>query len=139
MRWTLTVAVLAALLTGCGRDDAPPPIASAAPSAVTTAASSAAPATLDGWIVYRAFEAAGLRVQNPRDNSAGCADLGCRQIITTDAVSIYVWPDVASAEHAASVWSDEGHRAGLVVLSYAAARTPVADRPGYERILRALG
>lgn len=88
--------------------------------------------------VVDAFASAGLPVPNPRDNSKNCtgADgLGCTQLITTDAISVYTWPDEASAQHLADAYGDGAHREGLVVLSYAGAPTPEQDRPHYEAVL----
>ncbi|MGH8909039.1 MAG: hypothetical protein ACRD0K_21735 [Egibacteraceae bacterium] len=34
---------------------------------------------------------------NSRDNTHSCDDAGCVQLITTDTVSVYQWPDEASA------------------------------------------
>jgi len=35
---------------------------------------------------------------NARDNTSACADAGCVQLVTSDAVSIYQWPDDATAQ-----------------------------------------
>ena len=141
---SVVLAILAVLVaSGCGRADGSPPAASTPPASPTAspsppANSEPAPATLNAWVVLGAFSDANLPVPNPRNNSAGCAELGCTQLVTTDAVSIYVWPDLASAKHAASVWGEGGHQEGLVLLSYTGARTPEKARAGYERILHAL-
>lgn len=87
-----------------------------------------------------AFQLAGLSVPHARDNSANCTaqKLGCTQLVTTDAISVYTFPDAASAAHYAAAGGAEVHQQGTVVLSYAAARTPVADRPKYEAELAKL-
>ncbi|ALE76873.1 hypothetical protein FRP1_29310 (plasmid) [Pseudonocardia sp. EC080625-04] len=58
----------------------------------------------------------------PRDNTDFCAaDSGCEQLITTDALSIYQWPDDATAERQTAVATDMGqqvHRAGPFVLRF---------------------
>ncbi|WP_428961388.1 hypothetical protein [Micromonospora fluostatini] len=92
--------------------------------------------------VVAAFRAAGLRVPNPRDRSVDCGPdgdgLGCSELIATDAVTVYVFPDETSAGDMADVWSGASYRRGSVVLNYLEARTPAADRPKYERVLAGL-
>lgn len=93
--------------------------------------------------VVDAFRAAGLKVPNPRDLSVDCGPdglgLGCSEIIGTDAVTVYVFPDETSASDIAEVWSGQSYRRGAVVLNYLAARTPAADRLRYEKVLAGLG
>ncbi|WBB70328.1 hypothetical protein [Micromonospora sp. WMMD812] len=92
--------------------------------------------------VIDAFRAAGLRVPNPRDRSVDCGPdglgLGCSELIATDAVTVYVFPDVTSAGEIAETWTGQSYRRGAVVLNYLEARTPAADRPRYERVLASL-
>jgi hypothetical protein len=53
------------------------------------------------------FIATGLPAPNPRDNSANCTSgLGCTQLITTDAISVYSWPTDADAQHQAEGGGD---------------------------------
>jgi hypothetical protein len=82
------------------------------------------------------FVASGLPAPNPRDNSKNCKTLGCTELITTDAISIYVWPNESSAQHQVDVAAGDAYRYGTIVLSYTAARTPSADRPLYEAALK---
>ncbi|TDC33569.1 hypothetical protein E1211_19025 [Micromonospora sp. 15K316] len=93
--------------------------------------------------VIDAFRAAGLQVSNPRDRSVDCGPdglgLGCSEIVATDAVTVYVFPDETSASDIADTWSGQSYRRGAVVLNYLAARTPAADRPRYEKVLAGLG
>lgn len=93
--------------------------------------------------VVDAFRAAGLKVPNPRDLSVDCGPdglgLGCSEIIATDAVTVYVFPDEISASDIADIWSGQSYRRGAVVLNYLATRTPAADRPRYEKVLAGLG
>ncbi|SIR43878.1 hypothetical protein [Micromonospora avicenniae] len=93
--------------------------------------------------VVDAFRAAGLKVPNPRDLSVDCGPdglgLGCSEIIATDAVTVYVFPDETSASDIAEIWSGQSYRRGAVVLNYLAARTPAADRLRYEKVLAGLG
>ncbi|WP_433532044.1 hypothetical protein ACQPYA_08315 [Micromonospora sp. CA-263727] len=92
--------------------------------------------------VVAAFRAAGLKVTNPRDRSVECGPdglgLGCSELIVTDGVAVYVFPDESSAGDLAEVWSTGAHRSGTVVLNYLEAPTPRADRPRYEKILTTL-
>ncbi|MEU5561751.1 hypothetical protein [Micromonospora musae] len=93
--------------------------------------------------VIDAFRAAGLKVPNPRDRSVDCGPdglgLGCSEIVATDALTVYVFPDATSASDLADTWSGQSYRRGAVVLNYLAARTPAADRPRYEKVLAGLG
>ncbi|MFI7605399.1 hypothetical protein ACIBTV_09760 [Micromonospora sp. NPDC049366] len=92
--------------------------------------------------VVDAFRAAGLRVGTPRDRSVDCGPdglgLGCSELIATDGVTVYVFPDPTSAGEIAEIWAGQSYRRGAVVLNYLEARTPAADRPRYERVLTAL-
>ncbi|MEV5767220.1 hypothetical protein AB0L34_22025 [Micromonospora sp. NPDC052213] len=92
--------------------------------------------------VVDAFKAAGLKVPNPRDRSVDCGPdglgLGCSELIATDAVTVYVFPDESSASDIAETWGGQSFRRGTVVLNYLEARTPKADRPGYEKVLTGL-
>ncbi|SDD59046.1 hypothetical protein [Actinokineospora iranica] len=83
------------------------------------------------------FIAAGLPAANPRDNTKqNCDSLRCLQLITTDAISVYSWPDETAAQHQVDVSSGNAYRQGTIVLSYGAARTPQANRPRYEAVLK---
>ncbi|MFI6266785.1 hypothetical protein [Micromonospora sp. NPDC051006] len=92
--------------------------------------------------VIDAFRTAGLKVPNPRDRSVDCGPdglgLGCSELIATDAVTVYVFPDETSAGDLAATWGGQSYRRGPVVLNYLEARTPAADRPRYERVLAGL-
>ncbi|MER7332389.1 MULTISPECIES: hypothetical protein [unclassified Micromonospora] len=92
--------------------------------------------------VVDAFKAAGLKVPNPRDRSVDCGPdglgLGCSELIATDAVTVYVFPDESSASDIAETWSGQSFRRGAVVLNYLEARTPAADRARYEKVLTGL-
>ncbi|MEV7328578.1 hypothetical protein [Micromonospora sp. NPDC093244] len=93
--------------------------------------------------VITAFRAAGLKVPHPRDRSVDCGPdglgLGCSEIVATDAVTVYVFPDETSASDIAATWGGQSYRRGAVVLNYLEARTPAADRPRYEKVLNNLG
>ncbi|MEC3977894.1 hypothetical protein [Amycolatopsis sp. H20-H5] len=104
-----------------------------------TPAPSAVAAGLTAQQVVDGFAAAGLRAPKPRDNSKNCAQLGCAQMITTDAITVVSFPDETSAARYAAAAADSTHRQGRVVLSYTGARTPAADRPKYEKELAKLG
>ena len=132
----LTMAVLASCSSST--DQAAPATTAAATTAGPTENTAPAP---DAAEVVEAFRAARLPVPNPRDNSAktSCTDIGCAQLVTTDAVSVYVFADESSATRwAEALGPDGGHREGLVVLNYTTARTPAADQPRYEQVLRSL-
>ncbi|WP_433130676.1 hypothetical protein ACQPWW_08140 [Micromonospora sp. CA-240977] len=89
--------------------------------------------------IVEAFKAAGLKVPNPKDRSVDCGPdglgLGCSELIATDAVTVYVFPDETSAGDIAETWGGQSYRRGAVVLNYLEAKTPAADRPRYEKVL----
>lgn len=93
--------------------------------------------------VVAAFRAAGLKVPHPKDRSVDCGPdglgLGCSEIVATDAVTVYVFPDETSASDLAETWGGQSYRRGAVVLNYLEAKTPAADRPRYEKVLNNLG
>ncbi|MBM0279301.1 hypothetical protein [Micromonospora tarensis] len=93
--------------------------------------------------VINAFRAAGLKVPAPKDRSVDCGPdglgLGCSEIVATGAVTVYVFPDEISASDIAETWGGQSYRRGAVVLNYLEARTPIADRPRYEKVLNSLG
>jgi hypothetical protein len=78
---------------------------------------------------------------NPRDNTASCAGQGgCVQLITTDAVSVYQWPDEATAKRFAGGRLDFDQE-GPFVLSYAGTEqrtTDISTRVSYMVKLREL-
>ncbi|MEW2374732.1 hypothetical protein AB0883_01330 [Micromonospora sp. NPDC047812] len=92
--------------------------------------------------VVDAFKAAGLKVSNPRDRSVDCGPdglgLGCSELVATDAVTVYVFPDETSAGDIAETWGGQSFRRGTVVLNYLEAKTPAADRARYEKVLTSL-
>ncbi|MBQ1073717.1 hypothetical protein KBX06_11180 [Micromonospora sp. C31] len=92
--------------------------------------------------VVDAFKAAGLKVPNPRDRSVDCGPdglgLGCSELVATDAVTVYVFPDETSASDIAETWGGQSFRRGTVVLNYLEAKTPAADRARYEKVLTSL-
>lgn len=95
-----------------------------------------------GREVVAAFRAAGLKAANARDRSIDCGPdglgLGCSEIVTTDQVTVYVFPDESSADDLAERWSGAAYRSGTVVLNYLEAKTPPAERPRYEKVLDTL-
>ncbi|WP_432049732.1 hypothetical protein [Verrucosispora sp. NA02020] len=92
--------------------------------------------------VVAAFRAAGLKAGKSKDRSVDCGPdglgLGCSEIVVTDGVAVYVFPDEVSATDMADVWAGASFRSGTVVLNYLEAKTPRADRPAYEKALTAL-
>lgn len=140
-RRLVTLAFIGVVASGCSSSERD----ASTVTDVATSTSSPAPVVTetglqpDASVVVSAFAKAGLPVPDPRDNTAGsCPDIQCRQLITTSAISVYVFATEAPAVHFADVYGTEAHRDGLVVLSYAAARTPTADRPKYEKVLASL-
>ncbi|MFF5214896.1 hypothetical protein [Micromonospora sp. NPDC000442] len=95
-----------------------------------------------GREVVAAFRAAGLKAANVRDRSVDCGPdglgLGCSELVVTDNVAVYVFPDESSAGDLAERWSGAAYRSGTVVLNYLEAPTPLADRPHYEKVLKTL-
>jgi hypothetical protein len=149
------VAVAAAgvlVLAGCGGGESP--AVQDTPAAVTAATTPAPVAStpvastpvVDGHSVMSvaqvidAFQKAKLPVRSPRDNSDNCEDLqlGCIQLTTTDDISVTSFATPAEAEAFAAASGSETYSSGNVVLGYAAARTPAALRPKYERVLAGL-
>ncbi|TCB96245.1 hypothetical protein E0H26_16680 [Micromonospora zingiberis] len=92
--------------------------------------------------VVAAFRAAGLKATNSRDRSVDCGPdglgLGCSELVVTDGVAVYVFPDESSAGDLAERWTGAAYRSGTVVLNYLEAPTPKADRPRYEKVLAGL-
>ncbi|MCZ7376195.1 hypothetical protein [Micromonospora sp. WMMC250] len=130
----------------------PPPPATAAPQGPTQRRPASPPPVVlpqrpagapGATQVVTAFKAAGLKVPHPKDRSVDCGPdglgLGCSEIVATDAVTVYVFPDESSASDIAETWGGQSYRRGAVVLNYLAAKTPAADRPRYEKVLDSLG
>ncbi|MEU7610791.1 hypothetical protein [Micromonospora sp. NPDC049204] len=92
--------------------------------------------------IVEAFRAAGLPVPRPLDRSVDCGPdglgLGCSELIATDTVTVYVFPDETSAGDIAETWGGQSYRRGAVVLNYLEAKTPVGERPRYEKVLNGL-
>ncbi|MEV0940137.1 hypothetical protein AB0I90_07150 [Micromonospora wenchangensis] len=93
--------------------------------------------------VVDAFKAAGLKVPDARDRSKDCGPngtgVGCAQLMVTDAVAVYVFPDEASATNQTDVWGAKAYRAGAVVLNYLGTRTSAAEQKRYNDVLAKLG
>ncbi|MBY8871086.1 hypothetical protein K7640_04410 [Micromonospora sp. PLK6-60] len=93
--------------------------------------------------VVDAFRAAGLSVPNVRDRTRDCGPdglgIGCAQLVATDAVTVYVFPDEATATNQTDMWGSDAHRSGAVVLNYLGTRTPTAERQRYAAVLAKLG
>ncbi|WP_397545617.1 hypothetical protein [Saccharopolyspora rosea] len=89
--------------------------------------------------VVEQFERDGLPVPNPRDNTEqNCPQLGCAQLMTTDAVSVLSFADEAAAGGFAGKLGESAHQEGTIVLRYDAARTPEDQRVKFERSLAAM-
>ena len=84
----------------------------------------------DAQAVVDDFSSAGLPVPHARDNSKNCAELGCEQLITTDAVSVYSFTDMDAAAHMAQVAGDGAHHQDGIVLMYVDARKPAGRLRG---------
>jgi hypothetical protein len=67
--------------------------------------------------VLEAFQAAGLSAPEPRDNTPqSCPDLECTQLITTETVSIYQWPDEETATSIQREYDFGDYQAGAIIL-----------------------
>ncbi len=92
--------------------------------------------------VVDAFKAAGLAVPNVRDRSRECGPdgvgVGCAELVATDAVSVYVFPDEASATNQTEVWGIDAYRKGAVVLNYLGTKTSATERKRYDGVLAKL-
>ncbi|MEH0935152.1 hypothetical protein [Micromonospora psammae] len=93
--------------------------------------------------VVDAFKAAGLKAPDVRDRSKDCGPngggIGCAQLLVSDAVSVYVFPDEATATNQSDVWGADAYRQGAVVLNYLGTRTAAAERKRYNDVLAKLG
>ncbi|MGN9776719.1 hypothetical protein ACTMS0_13270 [Micromonospora sp. H33] len=109
------------------------------PKAVLPSRPTAAPGARE---VVAAFKAAGLKVTDAKDRSVDCGPdglgLGCSELIATDGVTVYVFPDEVSAKEIAETWDGQSFQDGAVVLNYLEAKTPAAERPKYEKVLTEL-
>ncbi|MEU4568560.1 hypothetical protein [Micromonospora sp. NPDC023956] len=124
----------------------PPPVApgepgrSSTPPFVMPTRSAGAPGARQ---VVDAFRAAKLPVSGVRDRSVDCgpdgAGLGCAELLVTDAVSVYVFPDEANAVNRADMWGADAYRKGTVVLGYLGTTTSAEQRKRYNAALAALG
>ncbi|MEV4619633.1 hypothetical protein AB0J74_13095 [Asanoa sp. NPDC049573] len=143
-RFLRAIAAFAIVFAAAGCSSETIKTAASVPPAATGTPSAAAeiPARADGAPSARevvdTFAAAGLPVPNPQDNSGYCATgvTHCSEIMTTKAVTVYVFPDEATAQEYAT--APDTHRIGAVVLDYAPANTPADDRPKYENALTSL-
>jgi len=129
------VAVLLLGVPGCGTAPEIPAVPTPNGTASWTASPAAAPSAQR---IVDAFIAAGLPAGHPRDDSDTCSARGCTALVTTDSVSVYVWPDPAGARTYAQTLGNRGFTLGPIVLSYAAG-TPAGDQPRYESVLRQTG
>jgi hypothetical protein len=139
VRFLIVVSVCGAL-AACGSAEPAADGAeqSGAQNASAAVDASVAPTGPTAQAVVDQFVASGLPAPHPRDNSKNCTTLGCAELITTDAISIYVWPTESSVQHQVDVAPGDSFRDETIVLSYAAARTPAADRPLYETALKSI-
>ncbi|GIF52226.1 hypothetical protein DFJ67_0359 [Asanoa ferruginea] len=143
-RFLPAIAAFAFVLAaaGCSAEPAAPAATAPQPAPSTSTAAVEIRARADGAPsakeVVDTFAAAGLPVPDPRDNSGYCATgvTHCSEIMTTKAVTVYVFPDETTAQEYAT--APDTHRTGVVVLDYAPANTPPDDRPKYENALTSL-
>ena len=102
---------------------------------------SAVPDALTAEQVVDAFTAAGLPATDPRDNSGNCKQVGCVQLITTDDVSAYQFPDPESASKWATGLGESSYMKGLIVLRFnlgGSDPTDPAAIPQYQSVLDGL-
>ncbi|WP_328338904.1 hypothetical protein [Micromonospora sp. NBC_00421] len=92
--------------------------------------------------VVEAFQAAGLKVPDPQDRSKDCGPdgtgIGCAQLLVTDTVAVYVFPDEAAATNQTDLWGAKAYRAGAVVLNYLGTKTSAAEQKRYNDVLAKL-
>ena len=70
------------------------------------------PAPIRRLLVVAAFTAAGRPAPNPRDNtSSNCVDVKCSELITTDAISVYVFDSEPPAVSFAAAYGAEARTA----------------------------
>ncbi|GGM34241.1 hypothetical protein GCM10011608_18400 [Micromonospora sonchi] len=90
--------------------------------------------------VVAAFRAAGLKATNLRDRSVDCGPdglgLGCSELVVTDQVAVYVFPDEISAAELADRWGRAAYRSRTVILNYPQAPPP--NHSHYEKALTTL-
>lgn len=83
--------------------------------------------------VVEAFETAGLSLVDPRDNTdkqCGEGNMPCSQLITTEDVSIFLWP---SEEEAVSIGEEyHDHSAGFFTLRF---NEPLSPEEEYKKVL----
>ena len=95
----VTAILLLPSLTACANVSSDPGSPASGPGTATRASSAPVLEGLDAERVVDGFTEAGLPTPAARDNSRNCKRLGCVSLITTDAISVYQWPDEASARH----------------------------------------
>lgn len=144
---------LAALLTGCGGGSTGSTTAGAAPassaaapasSPASPAASSAAPAdpaaAAKAKAVLAAFAEAGLPTGTAVDHTADtCTPVffACTAFVTSDTVSVMVFPDAAAAEKVAQSFAGNEVHAGTLLARFSDP-APAADvQQRYEQVLAA--
>lgn len=111
--------------SGAGQDGVfvtPSVVVSTGASATSVVRSSLPPAATTAAAVVDAMEAAGLPATGRADRTkvAGCADLGCPQMIAIDPVSVYQFDGEAAAEKYATIMSKSSliYRNGSIVLRF---------------------
>lgn len=80
---------------------------------------------------------AGIRSRGGSDDGKPWAgspatDLGCKQLITTEALSVVQFDDPVAAQRYVDAFDGNAHLNGPIVLQYAAAQTPTEQWPAYE-------
>lgn len=114
MRTTALAATVLAL-AGCTVT----PAAHPTPTPPPTTSASASPARAQPTARQIADRLSDLYpLPNPRDNTGSCRPAGCRQLITTDAVSVYDWKDEATAKRWAGGLGKNVRQIGPYVLSW---------------------
>ena len=131
-RWTLGAQAVGRAVTACVVGASAFALAGCGQGSSTAAT----PVELEG--VVADLKAAGLPAANARDTTSGCRkDLGCLQRVTTDDVTLLTFSDASDRDAYLAAFGEDAEVIGDVVLSYAAARTPMADRDRYEEAARA--
>lgn len=83
--------------------------------------------------VVAAFENEGLSLIDPRDNTdkqCGEGNMPCSQLITTEDVSIFLWPSEEEAENIGNEYHD--YSAGFFTLRF---NEPLSPKEEYQRVI----
>lgn len=142
--------LLAVVVTGCSAPDSDS-ASDPSPSPTTSAVDEVSTAPSDTTVepiptefppalrLVNYFQAAGLVVEDPRDNTdKGWCDADmwdCAEFLTSEQVSIAILPSAEGAERLMTTGSAYVSSDGRVGLSFAAQRTPIEQQDQFTRAL----